>query len=353
MLMADGVLNNGDITNDSITFSSGLWGSQALLMGCNLIGNPYQSYLDFVEFAKDGGINSGKIPDKAYYVVDADFSGYITYPDQASSNPEYAPRYLHPHQGFIVAVAEGTTQITFTNAMRVAGNWKDVGVLEHSNFREEHLNYPLVNLLCYDGKGKRDLTTVEIARPELGGARKVRGMRISDALIYAHFENSDYQALFAPEGVSEVPVRFEVFEDGVFTMKWSMYNGDFHYVHLIDNLTGADIDLLNAEEYKFQASTEDYISRFKLVFDVTGIDEPEPEDGPSTGSGAFAFQFGNELIVTGEGTLQLFDLNGRCLLSTRLAGEQSSVSLPMLPKGMYLLRLTGSKQTQVQKMVIK
>ena len=235
--------------------------------------------------------------------------------------------------------------------MRVAGNWKDGGDLVHSHFREEHLNYPLVNLLCYDGNGKRDLTTVEIARPELGGARKMRGLRMGDALIYAHFENSDYQALFAPEGVSEVPVRFEVFKDGVFTMKWSMYNGDFHYVHLIDNMTGADIDLLNANEYKFEGHTSDYISRFKLVFQVTGIDEPEPE--PVEGPTNFAFLFGNELIVNGQGTFQLFDLNGRCLLSTKLAGEQNSVPLPMLSKGMYLLRLTGNKKTQVQKIIIK
>ena len=343
MLMADGVLNNGDITNDSITFSSGLWGSQALLMGCNLIGNPYQSYLDFSAFVAG---NSGLIEDNAYYVIDADAQGYITYPNDGSGNPVYASRYIHPHQGFFVRVTS-ETDLTFTNAMREAGT----NVSLSSNFRDERLDYPLVNLLCYDGDGKRDLTTVEIARPETGGAHKMKGLRLGNALIYAHFENSDYQALFAPEGVSEVPVRFEVFEDGVFTMKWSMYNGDFHYVHLIDNLTGADIDLLNAEEYKFEGHSSDYISRFKLVFQVTGIDEPEPE--PAEGYAHFAFLFGEELIVTGEGTFQLFDLNGRCLLSTRLAGEQSSVPLPSLSKGMYLLRLTGNQQTQVQKMVIK
>ena len=345
MLMADGTLTNGEFTtpDKQVTYTS-----TAAFPGINLVGNPYQSYLDFQQFTTT---NSGKISDNAYFVVDADCSGYITYPDQASSNPEYAPRYLHPHQGFIVAVPDtwtSTDRLTFNNGMRVAGTNTTLS----SNYREEHLNYPLVNLICYDGSGKRDLTTVEINRPEVGGARKMKALRIGDALLSAHFEHRDYQALFAPEGVTEVPVRFEAFENEVYTMKWSMHNGNFHYAHLIDNLTGADIDLLVASEYKFEASTGDYVSRFRLVFDVTGIDEPQTDDD-MPGSTTFAFQYGDELIVTGKGTLQFFDLNGRCLLSTNVEGEQSSVALPKVAKGVYLLRLTGSKQTQIQKIIIK
>ena len=339
MLMADGVLNNGVVTNSGISYSD-----DVPFPGINLVGNPYQSYLNFGEFAEYEE-NISLLQEQAYYVVDADKSGYITYVNGGSDNPEYASRYIHPHQGFIVMVKEGTTTLTFNKDMRTPG-------ANLSTFREEHLNYPLVNLICYDGNGKRDLTTVEINRPEVGGAGKMRALRISDALIYASFEQKDYQALFAPEGIREVPVRFEAFQDGVYTLNWSMFNGDFHYLHLIDNITGADIDLLGANEYKFEAHTSDYVSRFRLVFEVTGIDEPETPE-PVEGTTTFAFQNGDELIVTGEGVFQLFDLNGRCLLSTELAGAQSSVALPSVARGMYLLRLTGNKQTQVQKIIIK
>jgi len=347
MLMADGVLNNDPTAagiSTRVSYTTTLSGSQEKFRGINLVGNPYQSYLDLTVFANVNADNLDGGNTSTFAIVDADVPGYIYYVAQSTPNLTSAPRYIHPHQGFFVGVKNNeVTSLSFTNAMRATTG---------GTFREdESLNYLLVNLLCYDGDGKRDYTTVEINRPELGGGRKIKGPNISDALIYARFENSDYQTLFAPEGVMEVPVRFEALHDGVFTMKWSMFNGNFHYVHLIDNLTGADIDMLNAEEYKFEGHTDDYISRFKLVFDVTGIDEPEPEpvEVPTT----FAFQFGDELIVTGQGTLQLFDLNGRCLLSTKLAGEQSSVPLPNVAKGMYLLRLTGNQQTQVQKMVIK
>ena len=174
-----------------------------------------------------------------------------------------------------------------------------------------------------DANGEHTFTTLNDA---LGFAR---GNTISPAMSTTH------------------PVTIEMLTN------YTIFNGDFHYAHLIDNLTGADIDLLSANEYKFEASTEDYASRFRLVIDVTGIDEPQTDYDDTSGQGTFAFQFGDELVVTGKGTLQFFDLNGRCLLSTNVVGEQSSVALPKVAKGVYLLRLTGSKQTQVQKIIIK
>ena len=345
MLMADGTLNNTEFGME-MSYSTEMANAyDDELKGVNLIGNPYQSYLDFDEFVGNSN-NEGNVLDDAYYLLDADMGGYIVYPKQSSSNPEYAPQYLHPHQGFFVAVKEGTSQLTFTNDMRRAeGN-------EHSYFRGEHVDYPLVNLVCTDGNGKRDLTTVEINRPELGGARKLRNMRAGDALLYAHYSNSGYQALYAPQGVREVPVRLEVFNGGVFTLTWSMYNGDFNYIHLIDNLTGADIDMLQANEYRFEASTDDYTSRFRLVFDVTGLEEYDDENGNGI-SANFAFFDGNSWTITGEGALQLFDLNGRCLMSTNTVGAQSSITLPKVAAGVYMLRLSNSQNTQVQKIVVK
>jgi hypothetical protein len=145
-------------------------------------------------------------------------------------------------------------------------------------------------------------------------------------------------------------VRFEAVEDGIFTLRWNTLHGEFSYLHLIDNLTGMDIDCLSTNEYKFEGKTTDYDSRFKLVFDCTGVEE----DGSSIESAsAFAFQMDNELVVNGEGLLQMFDLGGRCLLSTKIVGQQSITSIPKIASGVYLLRLTNNKQVKVQKIVIK
>ena len=354
MLMADGTLNNGPV-NYTATYTTNPQATvyDEMVRGTNLIGNPYQSYLDFTAFAANG-TNSGLLVggDAAvYYILDADSAGYISYTAKSSYSGVGATRYIHPHQGFFVKARTGGS-LQFTNTMRVAGKYKSPidPANPLSNFRNEQINYPLVNLLCYDANDKRDYTTVEINRPDVGGGQKMKGLRNGTGQIYARWDDIDYQTAFTPEGVSEVPVRFEAFEDGVFTMRWSMLHGDFHYVHLIDNLAGADVDMLAAQEYKFEGRTTDYISRFKLVFKVTDVDEYKDDD---PGSKTFAFQMGDELIVNGAGILQMFDVTGRCLLSTQTAGAQSSVSLPKVAAGVYMLRLTGNQQNKVQKIIIK
>ena len=363
MMMADGTLNTGGISHTVTKTAVGTnlpphgHGSYAYdepYRSLNIAGNPYQSYLDFHEFVSNTEANNSDLLFSengengttyySYATRSADGKTYQYFTTTQSTNPATAGPYLHPHQGFFVKVTDNG-ELKFNNAMRATS-------AEDSHFRYEQIDYPLVNLFCYDANGKRDYTTVEISRPEAGGGHKMENLRMSDAQIYARYNDDNYQILFAPEGVNVVPVRCRVIEDGYFTMRWSTYHGDFSYLHLIDNLTGADVDCLTTDEYKFEGKTTDYKSRFKLVFDCTGIDEPEtpePDEGPTV----FAFQMGDELIVNGEGMLQMFDLNGRCLMTRQAVGQQSSVSLPQVAAGMYLLRLTSNKQVRVQKMVIK
>ena len=133
MLMADGTLNNGNVTyNATFTVDPSATVYDELVRGTNLIGNPYQSYLDANEFFT-ANVAVGGI----YYIFDADNGGYIAYPKDASLNPVGADQMIHPHQGFFVKVPTNNTTITFKNDMRVAGKGT-------SGFRGERLNYPLV-----------------------------------------------------------------------------------------------------------------------------------------------------------------------------------------------------------------
>ena len=359
MLMADGILNNGvksdpneptgklysaeELTNSDYGFNPSGYSEE--LRGTNLVGNPFQSYLNFSALANDND-NKNIIENGAYYLFDADARRYLCYPADASTNPINAPQFIHPHQGFFVKTANGG-YLTFKNSMRsaTAGNG--------STFRGDNLNYPLVNLFCYDAEGHYDVTTVEMNRPKLGGGLKLKDMRNGNSLIYARLEDEDYQTLFAPTGTSTVPVRFEPSQDGVYTMRWGTLHGDFHYLHLVDNMSGADVDMLRSEEYRFEATTSDYLSRFKLVFEVTGLEEEDDnEDDNGSSIVNFAFRMGDEIIVNGEGYFELFDVQGRRLTAKHLAGAQSSVSLPNVAAGVYLLRLTSDKQVKTQKMVI-
>ncbi|MBQ8957738.1 MAG: hypothetical protein IJ057_04470 [Bacteroidales bacterium] len=343
MLMADGELNNGEMSVN-VTCSA-LEGAQASLKGVNLIGNPYQSYLDADQFMDANGLN-------VYYILDADARGYIARVRGGSEPAEgenyvkayNAPAYMHPHQGFFVRVTADKQQLTFANEMRRAEGD------EHSNFRGTEVpHYPMVTMICSDGNGMNDFATVELGRPEMGGGEKLKSMRSGDASIWFHMEEKDWHVAFAPEGTMSVAMRFAAYADGVYTLRWQKANADFHYMHLIDNVTGADIDCLRESEYRFEGKTTDYASRFRLVFDYTGVEENEGLAQPQD----FAFMMGDELVVTGEGLLQVFDLTGRCLATEELHGAQSRVAMPKAATALYVLRLTNTGSVRTQKLVVR
>lgn len=341
-LQCSGMLNQGNFTVD---VTSGAWQRK----GYNLLGNPYQSYLDFNEFAKKNkalwGITDTDYSTAYYFILDEDQKGYIKYAYDASPNEYTAPRYLHPHQGFMV-VADSDMTVTFDEAMR---NTAATGV----TFRGEgsaQLAYPLVNLIATEDNGNRDVCTVELGRPDKGGAAVQRGMRISNGLVYCHYDDKDWSIAFTQTGITEVAIRFETVKDTEFTMTWDIEHGEFGYLHLIDNKTGADIDCLQATEYRFAASTNDYVSRFRLVFDYTGIEEDENDMATSS---SFAFVMGDQLIINGEGMLQLYDMTGRLLMQREVNGTQSAFDLPDVMAGVYVLRINDKNGMKTQKIILE
>lgn len=342
ILMADGVLNTGNVSAQ--VSRTQLYGYEEPLMGVNMVGNPYQSYLDVDEFLTQNGLTT-------YYILDADAQGYIarvaggSTPAEEDAEPfvvDYnAPQYLHPHQAFFVRV-QNSTPLTFNKDMR--------RVTANSAFRQEAPHYAMVNMICSDAQGRNDVATIELDRPEMGGGEKIKGLRSGDANIWFSLGEQDLQVAFAPVGTSSAPLRFKAYNDGVYTLRWNTANADFHYMHLIDNITGANIDCLTASEYVFEGKTTDYSSRFRLVFDFTGVEENE--DASPTSQENFAFQSGDEVVVNGEGVFEVFDINGHKVMGCEVHNGQSRVALPTVANGMYVLRLTDAKQVKVQKMVI-
>ena len=337
-LQSHGTLNSGEVKYESATSTS-----NPFTMGYNLIGNPYQSYLDFSKFVeKNTTIDS-------YVILDEDAQGYVTVAAGGSRNtlPEgyVAPgNMIHMHQGFFIHVDE-ITEITFDNTMRSAD--KD----SEPSFRGARRDYPLVNLVVKEENGNREYLTVETNRPSIGGAKKMKGLRAGSSQMFAHAGNADYAILFATEDMNEVPVRFSTEADATYTMIWNTQNGEFTKLQLIDNIAGVTVDMLSSDEYTFTSKATDYESRFRLVFRAIGDDEDDDE--AETEDGDFAFFDGSSLVVSGTGILSVCDVNGRVLYCTDVNGTQSSVSMPDMARGLYLLRLTSSESTKVQKIVIR
>ncbi len=323
--------------------------------GYNLLGNPYQACLDFNAFAEynsDEGDDEAiwaRIEDANYRILDETQQKYVTYAYGSSANPFGAGRYIHPHQGFMVYNTKSSSAMAYFADNNDAAEVQMRAINDQATYRDVQVNYPLVNLFTTESNGNQSMVTVELGRPDKGGAKLMSDLHVSKGQIWCHYDDADWTLAYTQPGVSELPIRFQTLEDNEYTMTWSTHNGEFSYLHLIDNMTGADVDCLSEREYKFASQTGDYASRFRLVFGYTGIEEPEATETTAN----FAFQMGDEWVVNGEGALQMFDVNGRQLMSTVTTGTQTTLHLPQVSAGVYVLRMATNNGTKVQKIVIR
>ena len=148
-------------------------------------------------------------------------------------------------------------------------------------------------------------------------------------------------SVVSSDSQGEMPVSFKAAKNGTYTLTVSeSLNSKFltlNYLHLIDNLTGADVDLLANPSYSFEANTNDYASRFRLVFAT----------GNASDSSDFAFVSDGNIVINGEGTLQVIDMMGRIVITEQINGV-SSIKLNAAA-GVYVLRLND----KTQKIVIR
>lgn len=120
----------------------------------------------------------------------------------------------------------------------------------------------------------------------------------------------------------------------------SPLTSQFSVLHLIDNLTGANVDLLQNPSYTFTGRTTDYESRFKLVF-VTNDNDNENFAVIGTDG---------QLIVNGAGTIQIVDMMGRIICSK---STEESINTNGMTSGVYVLQLITGSETKTQKIVVK
>ena len=170
----------------------------------------------------------------------------------------------------------------------------------------------------------------------------------NDAKIYFPQGGKDYAIAYS-ERQGELPLNFKATENGTYTLTVSSpLNPKFlilNYLHLVDNLTGADIDLLVQPSYTFTAKTNDYESRFRLVFicmDANGDNE----------DALFAFISNSNIIINGTGTLQVIDILGHELFRKELSTLHSTLSTLPSP-GVYVLRLINGDNVRTQKIIIE
>lgn len=293
-------------TNVAVDLS---YSSGASMPGFNLVGNPFTNNLT-------GNVTIGGNPLSAYSYVEGGSEILST---------TLADRAIKPAEGFLVQATDENQQLIFNPSS------KGETATKSSFIRIE--------------AGNADF--MDRAYVQIGQGNTLRKMTINDNVshVYVMSEGKDYAAATIQEAQGEMPLNFKAAKNGQYTITVNPENVEMDYLHLVDNLTGADIDLLSTPSYTFNAKTTDYASRFRLLFAANGIEE----NGTSTSSANFAFISNGQLIVNGTGTLQIIDMTGR-VVSTKSTEER--ISTNELTPGVYVVKLIGN-ETKTQKIVIE
>ena len=163
-----------------------------------------------------------------------------------------------------------------------------------------------------------------------------------NAKLYIPQNGKDYAVVNA-DNEGEMPLCFKAAENGTYTLSFRTEGINMGYLHLIDNMTGNDVDLLATPSYSFDARITDYASRFRLVFSAQ-----------DNSNDHFAFISNGQIILTGvdaNATIQVIDALGRVIITRTVGGQ--SISTKGTTAGVYVLRLIEGNETRTQKIVIR
>ena len=269
--------------------------------GKNLVGNPFNAP---AYIARD------------YYVMNED--GDEILPDAVGPETTIAPM-----QGvFVEATEDGESFMFSLNPIAGGEGGGEMG--------EDKIVLDLTN-------GR---SVIDRAAVRFGQGRQLHKfqLRENSTKLYFTVDNEDY-AIVRSANQGEMPVSFKAEHNGTYTL--SVNAEGMNYLHLIDNRTGADVDLLASPSYTFDALTTDYASRFRLVFATGNNDD------------TFAFASNGSFVISNEGpaTVQVIDVNGRIMSSENING--SACINVNAAAGVYMIRLINGDNVKVQKVVVK
>ena len=297
--------NNADVTKNLNYSSTGTYAFN----GWNLVGNPFACDA----YTKDATDNVA-----AFYRMNAAGNGF-----------EVATGAIKPMEGIFVKATATGQSFKFTRTAPVTSNGNG------------NLNIQLAKKVT--SRDEVATTDNAIVRFDGGNTLEKFMFRQDNMKIYIPQDGADF-AVVASEAKGVLPVNVKVATTGNYTINFSNDDIEFAYLHLIDRFTGEDIDLLIDPEYTFIASPRDKENRFNLVFNSF-------DSNIDIESDIFAYQSGDEIIVSGEGELQIFDVMGRFVTSMKVNGSER-ISASTYANGVYVFRMVG-ETVKTQKIVVK
>ena len=269
--------------------------------GWKLVGNPYtcNGYISYVD-------ERGNVLDADFYTLNLNNK----YSLMSSNQP------LPPCTGALMNVS-ATGKVQYST--------------EPTNSKGS-----MLNMTVSEGRG-----AVDQVRVRFGQGHNLQHMSFrNNSKLYMPVDGNDYAVVYA-DTEGEMPVNFKAEKNGNYTISINNENVEFGYLHLIDNMTGADIDLLETPSYSFDAKVTDYASRFKLVY------------AAGSNNDSFAFYNKGNIVINNEGSaiLNIVDVLGRTISSQTINGSEN-VSFNA-NASVYTLQLIQGEKVKTQKIVVE
>ena len=278
------------------------------LKGFNLMGNPFTRNLT----TGDMKINTTAVT--SYYGISDD--------TKSITARLIASKPIKPGEGFMVQVNEenkidGQNKLYFNPAPAAKDEPEDNGYISIVAGNENSIDNAFI---------------------QIGNGNTLRKMNISNGnKVYVMNGDKDYAAARIDEANGTMPVHFEAAAEGTYTITVEATDLDLEYFSLIDNSTGDETDLLVEPSYTFKANSDEPSARFTLIFRKTTLETDEI----NVENNIFAYQNGSDIIVNGEGELQVFDVMGRLVMTTNVNGIET---INVKSQGVYIFRLNGMTQ---------
>lgn len=277
------------------------------MAGWNLIGNPYSHEIttDYMEMKN---VNA-----TGFYFLNYDGTWTSSLASEA---------HIAPAQGFLVKATDKNSAVFMSNQPKA----KTRATHDFIAFTVANNDYEDVTYALFD---------------EGNGLEKLNHRNDAAPMLYIEQNGNDYAIATMSDETKAFYLSFQAHTTGIYNLSIST-KGEFNYLHIIDRLTGEDVDMLLEDNYSFIGSPSDINARFIVKLSYIACDNIDNE--------IFAYQSGSDIIVSGEGELQIFDITGRFVSATQINGIETLSTSSL--KGVYILRLTGD-ETKTQKIVVK
>lgn len=293
----------GKLNVSSINYTLSCSGSE--LTGFNIIGNPYSH--NVYKGAAGSAIPNGDLLESKYYMLN---------PTTGKWDLTNDGTVIPPLTGILVQATKAGT-LTMTNSTSGASGAKD------AEKKNDNIWFTISN------NDYEDRACVEFK--EGHGLNKIEHLNEEAPMLYIHHNGEDFASVDMSDNTKQFNLNLEAKTTGNYTLSVEP-QGAYKYLHLIDRLAEKDIDLLAEKEYSFIGSSADNAERFIVRL----------EHSDNVDSSVFAYQSGNEIVVSGEGELQIFDVMGRLVMQKHVSGVEA-VDKPMTT-GVYVLRLNENSQ---------